>query len=167
MEEIIQPEKICSNDDTDTTDIPDSPQMPKTNLRKLSALDAAILALKKAHPQLSAYKIGQALTKQNFSTNRTSVYARLTSNDYLRSEFKALENYHREQLIREDYPLARKKLRKLLKNKDNVAPAAVQMQAIKLVYDKSLADRQDKIPESPVNIENIEKLQILVQGDIT
>lgn len=161
---IIDQLDIVAQKDTDEQKVS---SMPHTSLRKLSPLDAAIMTLKKSNPALSAYQIGKVLKKQNFSTNRLSVYSRLKANDYLQTEFKALENYHREQLVREDYPLARKKLRKLLKNKDNVAPAAVQMQAIKLVYDKSLADRQDKIPESPVNIENIEKLQILVQGDIT
>jgi len=140
---------------------------PKKKRNSLSKYDIAALTLKKQNPALTPHAIGKQLIKHGFSVNKNTVYSRLKHSDYLQAEFRMIENQHREQLVREDYPLARKKLRKLLKNKDNVAPAAVQMQAIKLVYDKSLADRQDKIPESPVNIENIEKLQILVQGDIT
>ena len=161
-----QAQQAPSNQDV-PEHLSDIPEIPAANMQKLSSIDSAILAVKRLNPHMTAYEIGKQLKKHKLSINRMTVYSRLRQNDYLQTEFKALENYHREQLVREDYPLARKKLRKLLKNKDNVTPAAVQMQAIKLVYDKSLADRQDKIPESPVNIENIEKLQILVQGDIT
>lgn len=115
---------------------------------------------------MTAYQVGQALLKHKLSKNRLTVYNRLKANDYLHAEFKALENYHREQLVREDFPLARKTLRKVLKNKDKSVPAAVQVQASKIIYDKALADRQDKHPESPVNIENVERLQVLIQGDI-
>ena len=135
--------------------------------KKLSPLDASILTLKRTRPDMSAWQIGHALKKHNLSKNIGSVYNRLKRNEFLHAEFHALEKYHREQLVREDYPLARKKLRKILKNQDDKIPAAVEMQAIKLVYDKSLADRQDKSIESPVNIQNIERLQILVQKAIT
>ena len=140
---------------------------PFPDLKKLSQIDSAILAVKRLNPGMTAYEIGKQLKKHKVSQNRMTVYTRLKANDYLRSEFHALEKYHREALIREDYPLARKKLRKILKNQGDKIPAAVEMQAIKLVYDKSLADRQDKSIDSPVQIQNIEKLQILVQHDIT
>jgi len=134
--------------------------------KNLSKMDMAILTLKRTHPNLSGYAIGKKLKELGVSHSRMSVYSRLTKNDYLKAEFKQLENYHRETLVREDFPLARKTLRKVLKNKDKSVPAAVQVQASKIIYDKALADRQDKHPESPVNIENVERLQVLIQGDI-
>ena len=135
--------------------------------RKLSALDSAILALKRTHPDLTAAQIGKALKKHGLSSSVVSIYTRLRESELLRMEFSALEKYRREQLVRDEYPLARKKLRKILKNRDDKVPAAVEMQAVKLVYDKVHADRQDKSIESPVNIQNIERLQILVQKAIT
>ena len=135
--------------------------------KKLSALDSAILILKRAHPEMSAWQIGKMLKKHNLSKNIQSVYTRLKKNDYLHMEFHALTKHSREAMIREDLPLARKKLRKILKNQGDKIPAAVEMQAIKLVYDKSMADVQDKGIDSPVQIQNIEKLQILIHSDIT
>ena len=148
-------------------EIPETFEPSLINHHKLSNLDTAILTLKRQNPQLTAYQVGQALLKHKVSKNRLTVYNRLKANDYLQAEFKALENHYREQLLREEYPLARKSLRKVLKNKDKDIPAAVEMQAVKLVYDKVHADRQDKIPESPVIIENIERLQVLVQSDVS
>jgi hypothetical protein len=113
---------------------------------------------------MSANAIGKALIKANISRNPSTIYQRLSKNDYLKAEFAAIEAHNREQLVREEYPQARKKLRKYLKCKDDSIPHNVQMAAVKLVYDKALADRQDKAPESPVNIANIERMQILVQG---
>jgi hypothetical protein len=157
-------------DNSNETPTPEPTQNPAEILpdkSKLSKLDMAILTLAKANPQASAYQIGKQLLKAGVSTNRLSVYHRLKKNDYLNAEFKRLEVYNREQLVREDFPLARKKLRNVLKSKDNSVPAAVQVQAAKIIYDKALADRQDKHPESPVIIENIERLQVLIQGDVS
>ena len=157
------PEQIKANQSI-PEEIEDSLPIPATEQRKLSGLDSAILTLKRINPQTTAYQIGKSLLKHKLSTSRMSVYTRLKSNDYLRSEFNALEKYHREQLVREDLPLARKVVRKHLKNKDKSTPAAVQIQAAKLVYDKALADRQEKMTDSPVNIENIERLQVVIGG---
>ena len=72
----------------------------------------------------------------------------------------------REQLVREEYPLARKAIRNILKDKDNNVPPNSKVAAAKLIYDKVHADRMEQ-PGSPVNIENIERLQVLIQSDVS
>jgi hypothetical protein len=139
------------------------PETPK-GTAKLTKYETAALALKRLHPEMTPHAIGQALLKSRLSRNFNTIYQRFKLSDYFKTEFVALEKYHREQLVREDLPLARKVVRKHLKNKDKSTPAAVQIQAAKLVYDKALADRQDKMTDSPVNIENIERLQVVIGG---
>jgi hypothetical protein len=140
------------------------PPETRKGTAKLTKYETAALALKRLHPEMTPHAVGQALLKSRLSRNFNTIYQRFKLSDYFKTEFNALEKYHREQLVREDLPLARKVVRKHLKNKDKSTPAAVQIQAAKLVYDKALADRQEKMPDSPVNIENIERLQVVIGG---
>ena len=164
-----------ANDINDTQDTNTEPALPEIeppntvskqihDTKKLNNIDTAALTLKQLNPGMTRNAIGEALLKAKIIKNPHTIYQRLHRSDYLSAEFAAIENHNREQLVREEFPQARKKLRKFLKCKDDSVPANVQMAAVKLVYDKALADRQDKTPESPVNIGNIERMQVMIQG---
>ena len=153
-----KPAPLCKNGILD-----DNVACTRTNLSKY---DVAAVALKRTQPQLSAKAIGQALVNAQLSRSPRTIYNRLHHSDYLRSEFQQLEKSLREQLVREEYPLARKAIRKILKDKDNTVPPNAQVAAAKLIYDKVHADKAEQ-PGSPVNIENIERLQVLIQSDVS
>jgi hypothetical protein len=136
------------------------------NLQKLSPYDTAALMVKKAQPHLTPGQVANILVKNGVSENKKTMYVRLSKNSYLRSEFQQLEKQLREQLVREEYPLARKAIRKILKDKDNKIPPNAQVAAAKIIYDKVHADKQDA-PGSPVSIGNIERLQVLVSSDVS
>ena len=143
----------------------DNVACPNTMGVKLSRYDVAALTAKRLNPNATPHAIGKILVKSGLSSDKNTIYSRLKRSDYLQGEFVQLEKSLREQLVREEYPLARKAIRKILKDKDNTVPPNAQVAAAKLIYDKVHADKNEQ-PGSPVNIENIERLQVLIQSDV-
>jgi hypothetical protein len=112
----------------------------------------------------SSHAIGRKLVALGLSRCKDTIYQRLKKSEYLRAEFAAIEKHIQEQLVREDFPLARRVAHKALR------PAQMsekdKFPYVKLVYDKALANRKDKIPESPVSIGTIERLQVIMKATL-
>ena len=159
--EPTKPAQLCQNGILD-----DNVACPNTMGVKLSRYDVAALTAKRLNPNATPHAIGKILVKSGLSSDKNTIYSRLKRSDYLQGEFVQLEKSLREQLVREEYPLARKAIRKILKDKDNNIPPNAQVAAAKLVYDKVHADKQESTG-SPVNIENIERLQVLISADVS
>lgn len=139
---------------------PNDPNPPD----KMSRYDVAALTLKKQFPTLSSHAIGRRLVEHGLSRCKDTIYQRLKKSDYLRAEFAAIEKHTHEQLVREDFPLARRVARKALRSSQ--MSEKDKFSYVKLVYDKALADRKDKTSVSPVSLETIERLQVIIEASL-
>ena len=139
-------------------------QKPTQKPIKLSKLDKAILTTLKAHPNLNKAQLAKAVVDLGVTAHIHSVYNRLKKKDYLQREMTEIENHLQEQLVREDYPLARKRLVKALKDKDITHKEALPY--VKLVYDKTHGEKYiNKSPEV-VHIGAIKNAQFVIQSDL-
>jgi hypothetical protein len=89
------------------------------------------------------------------------VYDRLKKKDYLSRPIQEIRNYHKEQHTREIFPLAQKKLKKALKNKN--LDEKTSFNYVKLAYDKELSDQTN--PTTHQTQINIETLQAIMGSD--
>jgi hypothetical protein len=132
--------------------------------KKLSKYDAAALTIAKQFPGLTPNAIGQKLQDVGLSKDHATIYQRLRRNQYFKAEFDAVRKNLEQQIVRELAPLAIKNVRKHLKDKQ--LHARDQFAYNKLVLDKTTADRRDGANESPINIQHIERMQVLFQGTL-
>ncbi len=132
--------------------------------QKTSAYDKKALALLTQDPTLTPYQIGKKLKAQGKALSRNHIYSRLKKSDYLRTEFARIEKYHMEQLHRDTYPLAAKRMNKALKNKElddnKVFPY------VKLAYDKVHGETHKHVPAPTISVGNIEKMQVIINNDL-
>ena len=141
-------------------DAPKEPEKPK----KLSKMDRAIITAIKANPDISRAQLANTVVDLGAAKHIQSVYGRLKKRDYLNAELVQIENYHAQQLQREDYPLARKRLNKALKDKDITHKEALPY--VKLVYDKVHGEKHFNQAPQVIHIDAINNAQFLIKDDV-
>ena len=155
QEQSIQSDPNISNQDTNKRKTPP----------KLSKLDKNILTATKALTNPTKANIARHVVELGGAKHIQTVYKRLKQKDYLRGELQAVEQYEYESLHREDLPLARKRARKAIKNKDlndkEVFPY------VKLIYDKAYGEVHKTVGQSGISIDTIESIQIMVNADVS
>ena len=130
---------------------------------KLDKIDQAILNIATANPETSINGIAKHLINAGYCDSHTVPYDRLKKRDYLRSELAKIQAHHRQQMVREDYPLARSVLNKALKNKD--LDIRDKTPLVKLVYDKVHGDQGPASPATTINIGHMQVLQGIMRGN--
>ena len=132
-------------------------QNKSNTFRKHKIVDQLILAESNTFPDKTPYQIGQEFQEVGIYDNPMSVYKRLSKSDYLRVELTKLKEKVRENTIRVMFPLAEKRLKKVLKNRD--LDEKTLFPYVKLVYDKALGeDFQGAIFQTF----NVDKMQQIV-----
>ncbi len=128
------------------------------------AYDQHAVKLLAEDPTQSIYQIGKKLKDSGKAVSKNRIYERLKRSDYLRTEFARIEKYHMEQLHRDTYPLAAKRMNKALKNKElddnKVFPY------VKLAYDKVHGETHKHVPAPTISVGNIEKMQVIINNDL-
>ena len=146
--------------------IPNIPQKPI----KLSTLDKNILAATKVLDNPTKSNIANYVVELGGAKHIQTVYNRLKKRDYLQAELSQIEDYHAQQLQREDYPLARKRLNKALSDKDETGAYVLSHKEafpmIKLVYDKVHGEKHFNQAPQVVNIESINNAQFNISNDV-
>lgn len=132
--------------------------------QKTSAYDKKAIALLSQNPTLTPYQVGKQLKDLGKAQSRTHIYDRLKKSDYLRSEFDRIEKYHMEQLHRDTYPLATKRMNKALKNKD--LDDSKVFPFVKLAYDKVHGETHRHVAAPTINVANIERMQVVIGNDL-
>ncbi len=133
-------------------------------VKELSTYDKKALQLYKEDPTMSMYKLGKKMQRLGHSASERSIYQRLKRSDYLRTELAKIEQYHIEQLHRDDYPLARKRVRKALKDKELNEKEVFSY--VKLIYDKVHADKHHNLGPGFISIDTITNIQMMIKKDI-
>jgi len=100
----------------------------------LDRIDNAILALAKHEPNLTKRQLGLKLKELGAVKHQNTVYKRLKKSDYLRSELAEIERKINEELHRDLYPLASKRVKHALKSKEYNDLQVKEY--VKLVFDK-------------------------------
>ena len=148
----------------------DTPKIPKKPI-KLSKLDEGILTVMRANPEANRTDIVNKTYALGLTKHKQTVYNRLKKKDYLNAELSKIEDFHAQQLQREDYPLARKRLRKALNDKDKdgeyVLSHKEAFPMIKLVYDKVHGEKHFNQAPQVVNIESINNAQFNIKADVS
>ena len=158
QDKIVKPE-LNKEADIDS-DPPKTPEKPK----KMSKMDMAIVTAIKAEPGITKAQLANRVVSLGAAQHIQSVYGRLKKKDYLQAELSQIEDYHAQQLQREDYPLARKRLNKALKDPELSHKEAFPM--IKLVYDKVHGEKHFNQAPQVVNIESINNAQFNIKADV-
>ena len=163
----MQDKEIVKPELNKKVDIPESIQntsdIPKIDL-KPSKLDKAIVTVIKSDPDITKAQLANRIVALGITKHVQSVYNRLKKKDYLQAELSQIEDYHAQQLQREDYPLARKRLNKALKDPELSHKEAFPM--IKLVYDKVHGEKHFNQAPQVVNIESINNAQFNIKQDV-
>jgi hypothetical protein len=106
--------------------------------KELSEKDKLILSKVKEDPEKPLNQIGKELVELGVYKHPGSIYRRLSQNGILKREIAEVEKYWGEHLKREIYPLAAKRWKRALKNKDLSDKEAFSF--VKLAADKVHAD---------------------------
>ena len=168
QKENVQLELNNKADITPNTDIiPNNLEYPK----KPSKIDKAIVTVIKSEPNITKAQLANRIVALGITKHVQSVYNRLKKKDYLNAELSKIEDFHAQQLQREDYPLARTRLRKALNDKDKTTGEYVlshkeAFPMIKLVYDKVHGEKHFNQAPQVVNIESINNAQFNIGKDI-
>ena len=136
--------------------------IPIKPIEKIYPKDKALVELRKKYPELTNYQLGKKLQELGIYSSKGQIYRRLKASDYLKTEFSELEKRVKEQVLREEYPLARKVVRKVLKDKD--IDAKTQYNYTKLVYDHALGSKFN-VPNIIGTI-NIQPVQVAISKDL-
>jgi hypothetical protein len=83
----------------------------------------------------------------------------------LHADLQTIEDYNQQQLVREDYPLARKRLRRALK--DNELSHKDALPYVKLAYDKTHGEKHMNAAPQTVNFIQIQQAAIGISADIS
>ena len=141
--------------------------MPKNALKTdkpNDIIDKAFVSLKTENPNLNVNQIAEKLKASKIIRSNATLYKRYNNSDYLRREFSEVEKQQIEQLHREEYPLARKRVRKALKNKDLDDKSAFPY--VKLVYDKVYGEKTRNNSEPGIQIGAIQNAQFIIESDL-
>ena len=167
QDKIVQPALNNKADIPETNkNIPNIPQKPI----KLSKLDQGILTVMHANPEANRTEIVNKTYDLGLVKHKQTVYNRLKKRDYLQAELSQIEDYHAQQLQREDYPLARKRLNKALSDKDETGAYVLSHKEafpmIKLVYDKVHGEKHFNQAPQVVHIDAINNAQFNISNDV-
>ena len=127
---------------------------------KLSDTQQAIIQVAEVHPNLNNNQIAKKLIATGQIKGRDAVYKALQKSDYTRLKLEELRSRITEDHARVMFPLAQKRLKQVLKDKDATHRDA--MTAVKLVYDKQMGDKEEPTQVTQVNIE--EMRQVIIDG---
>ena len=139
---------------------PITPEKPK----KMSKMDMAMVTAIKAEPGMTKAQLANRVVSLGAAKHIQSVYGRLKKRDYLNAELSQIEDFHAQQLQREDYPLARKRLNKALKDNDITHKEALPY--VKLVYDKVHGEKHFNQAPQVIHIDAINNAQFLIKDDV-
>lgn len=143
-----------------SNNIPKQPKKTANKRLKPTASEMKTLELMSRNPYDSMCQIGKKCVEEGIDKNPKQIYVRWKKSDYLQVEVPALEERHKEELMREDMPLASRKLRKALKelNSKEAFPY------VKLVYDRVLGDKM----QSPTIIGNVNigSIQVAIREEL-
>ena len=130
---------------------------------KLDKIDTAICNILQIYPDITTHGISKHLNNTGTIISHQAIYSRLKKRDYLRGKVEEIQAHHRQQMVREDYPLARSVLNKALKNKD--LDIRDKTPLVKLVYDKVHGDQGPASPATTINIGHMQVLQGIMRGN--
>ena len=130
------------------------------NIPELSDTEQSILSIAEVHPEKSNYQIAKQLVDIGQITCTDTVYKCLKRSDYTRLKLEELRSRITEDHARTMFPLAQKRLKQVLKDKEATHRDA--MTAVKLVYDKQMGDKEEPTQVTQVNIE--EMRQVIIDG---
>ena len=142
------------------SDPPKTPEKPK----KMSKMDMAIVTAIKAEPGITKAQLANRVVSLGAAQHIQSVYGRLKKKDYLQAELSQIEDFHAQQLQREDYPLARKRLNKALKDSELTHKEALPY--VKLVYDKVHGEKHFNQAPQVIHIDSINNAQFNIKDDV-
>ena len=138
----------------------------KPDLSKYTAYEAAAVVLKLNNPNLTSSQIGKQLVEMGLAKHEKSIYSRLKDNDYLSGELIAIENAHRETMLRETYPKAEKVVEEALDASNRRLKLKDKLGYVKLVYDKVHGETYKHVSQPTINVANIERMQVIINGDL-
>lgn len=127
----------------------------------LDEIDNKILNIVTADPTINGNQIGNKLIQLGVVKSPQSVYARLKKNTYLHGEIQKLRDAIKEDHSRTIFPLAHKRMKQALKNKDLHDKDVFQY--VKLAYDKELSTKEENTGNHVESV-NIESLQVLINN---
>ena len=130
---------------------------------KYDKIDQAIVNLAVADPTLTNNAIANKLINIGLTNTHTTVYNRLTKKDYLRGEIDEIRANHREQISRELMPLALTVTRKALKSKD--ISEKDKHPYVAMVVKSDLGDQGADTKPATINIEHLERMQVIMRGN--
>ena len=131
---------------------------------KLSKIDKAIITVIKSEPDINKAQLANRIVALGITKHIQSVYNRLKKKDYLQAELSQIEDFHAQQLQREDYPLARKRLNKALKDSELTHKEALPY--VKLVYDKVHGEKHFNQAPQVIHIDSINNAQFNIKDDV-
>ena len=126
----------------------------------LTDTQQAIINAVEIHPEESTHQIAKRLQATGQVTGVDTVYKAIKSSEYTRLKLAELRSRLHEDHTRTIMPLAHKRLKKALKNKELAEKEAFPY--VKLAYDKGMADKEEATTQVQVNIE--EMRQIIIDG---
>ena len=138
--------------------MPKNAQKDTKTAPELDIIDQAILHIGQTKPDYTPSQIGTELKNLGIVNNRQTVEQRLLKRDYLSLELTKLRERISENHTREVFPLAHKRMKKALKDKDLSHKDALGY--VKLAYDKEMSDKTREQGHS--NTVNIDKMQVIL-----
>jgi hypothetical protein len=125
----------------------------------LDKTDSIIVNLVKTEPTLTNSQIANKLKDIGQIKSTSTVYNRLRKNIYLHGEIQRLRDAIKEDHSRVIFPLAHKRMKEALKNKDLHDKDVFQY--VKLAYDKELSTKEEANTQVNTQV-NIDSLQIMI-----
>jgi precorrin-6B methylase 1 len=125
----------------------------------LDDIDNKILNIVTADPTINPNQIGNKLIQLGVAKSPQLVYNRLNKNIYLRGEIQRLRDAIKEDHSRVIFPLAHKRMKEALKNKDLHDKDVFQY--VKLAYDKELSTKEETNTQVNTQV-NIDSLQVMI-----
>ena len=126
----------------------------------LTDTERTLLQIQEAHPEYTDAQLAKHTVDIGALSHPQSAYRVLKKGDYLRLKLAELRSRLHEDHTRTIMPLAHKRLKKALKNKELGEKEAFPY--VKLAYDKGMADKEEPSSQVQVNIE--EMRQIIIDG---
>ena len=126
----------------------------------LTDTQQAILNVAEVNPTFNNHQIANKLVTTGHVKSIQATYDALKRSDYTRLKLAELRSRLHEDHARTIMPLAHKRLKKALKNKDLAEKEAFPY--VKLAYNKGMADKEEATTQVQVNIE--EMRQIIIDG---
>jgi len=149
-----------------TDNIPEKPSKTPFKDPNLTQYEKIAVSIKQRRPELTNAQLGRELNKVGASNNTKYIFQRMADSDYFKAELQAVENQHHENMLRETYPIAEKVLNRALKSRDKTLDLKGKFPYVKLAYDKVHGETHRHVSQPAINVENIERLQVVIGNDL-